>query len=64
MVTGEPVLLEEVDALVLASGHRRGFDLHDALSVVGCLVRAVGDCLSPRTVEEAILEGMQAGFGL
>lgn len=41
-----------------------GVALHDALSVAGCLVRAVGDCLSPRTVEEAILEGMQAGFGL
>jgi len=64
VVTGEPVLLEGVDALVLASGHRGGLDLYDALAEAGCPVRAVGDCLSPRTVEEAMLEGMQVGFDL
>ena len=62
VVNAEPVLLEGVDTLVLASGHRGGLDLHDALAGHVPELYAIGDCLSPRTVEEAISEGMETAF--
>ena len=50
--------------LVVAAGHRGALDLHDRLVEAGHEVHAVGDCLSPRTVEEAIAEGMEVAFAL
>ncbi|MFO1058236.1 MAG: hypothetical protein U1E53_14865 [Dongiaceae bacterium] len=32
--------------------------------VEGATVKAIGDALCPRTVEEAVLEGLRAGAGL
>ncbi len=58
-LTGEPVVLESVAALVLAQGHEPVDGLLGELE--GFDVRAVGDCLAPRTVEEAVLEGLVVG---
>jgi len=62
VVNSQPVMLEDVDTLVLASGHRGGLDLHDAVASDVAELYAIGDCLSPRTVEEAISEGLETAF--
>lgn len=36
-------------------------DLFDAAHALGVPVHVIGDCLAPRTVEEAVLEGLKAG---
>ena len=60
-VTGEPIVCEEVDTVVLALGHAAETKLEQELADVGLPMHLVGDCLSPRTAEEAIYEGMMAG---
>ena len=63
-LTGEPVVVDDVSALVLSQGHDAVTDLLDALADYPGEVHAVGDCLSPRTVEEAVLEGLQVASAL
>lgn len=57
VLTGEPVV-EPAAALVLAQGHLPVTDLADQLDGFPAEVHLVGDCLAPRTVEEAVLEGL------
>lgn len=58
-LTGEPVLVEDVAALVLAQGHDPVDELLLALADTGADVHGIGDCLAPRTVEEATLEALR-----
>ena len=58
VLTGEPVIVEDVSALVLAQGHEPVTGLLDVLTENDGEVHAIGDCLAPRTVEEAVLEGL------
>ena len=62
--SGAPMPLEDVDTLVLALGHESDRALEDALDDYAGALHLVGDCLSPRTVEEAILEGLKAGVAV
>lgn len=55
----EAVVLDNIAALVLSQGHSSVTDLLEALDGYQAEVHAIGDCLSPRTVEEAVLEGLQ-----
>ncbi|MEO8330137.1 MAG: FAD-dependent oxidoreductase, partial [Candidatus Nanopelagicales bacterium] len=64
VLTGEPVVVEGVNALVLAHGHDPITELADALVDYPGEVHSIGDCLSPRTVEEAVLEGLQVATAL
>ena len=65
VLTGEPVMIDPAGALVLALGHESVDDLLRALEARGDLeVHAVGDCLSPRTAEEAVLDGLRVGSAL
>jgi 2,4-dienoyl-CoA reductase-like NADH-dependent reductase (Old Yellow Enzyme family) len=59
VLTGEPVVVDNVAALVLSQGHDAVTALVDALVDFPGEVHAIGDCLAPRTVEEAVLEGLQ-----
>lgn len=59
--SGEAVLCEGVDTLVTALGHEPDMALEDALQDFDRDVHVIGDCLGPRTVEEAVLEGLKAG---
>ena len=61
---GEPIIVEAVDTIVTALGHRSVTDLAEALEDWPGEVIMAGDCLAPRTCEEAVLEGMRAGFAL
>jgi thioredoxin reductase len=61
-LSGEPVILNSVDTLVTALGHSAETKLEEDLSKHGISHHIIGDCLSPRTVEEAILEGLKVGI--
>ncbi|MER7519659.1 FAD-dependent oxidoreductase [Streptomyces sp. NPDC126499] len=69
-LTEDPVLVEDVAAVVLAQGHVPVTDLCPttpdlpALGLPADRVLAVGDRVSPRTVEEAVLEGLTAAATL
>lgn len=61
VMTGDAILYEETDTLVLAYGHAAELDLYNALEGKIDELHAIGDCLSPRTAEEAVLEGLKVG---
>lgn len=50
----------EADLLVLALGRVPEAELAPALTAAGFRVEEAGDCLSPRSIEEAVLEGTLA----
>ncbi len=56
-----PMEFEGVDMLVLSTGHLPFDGLRSEINAMGIECHAVGDCLSPRTAEEAVYEGMLAG---
>ncbi|WP_028630621.1 oxidoreductase [Metapseudomonas resinovorans] len=60
---GEPMLFEEVDTLVLCQGHEPVDDLGGELEGLVDF-RRIGDCLAPRTVEEAIYEGLKLAWDI
>ncbi|MEX5553139.1 oxidoreductase [Pseudomonas pergaminensis] len=61
--SGEPMLLENIDTLVLCQGHQPvdtlGAELHGLVPF-----DRIGDCLAPRTAEEAIYEGLKVAWNL
>ncbi len=62
--SGEPVICEEVETLVLCQGHMAEAPLEDDLRALGLEFHMAGDCLAPRTAEEAVLEGLKAGVAV
>ncbi len=64
VLTEEAVTLEPVSALVLACGHESSSDLLSGLAGFGGDVVGVGDCLAPRSVEEAVLEGLRVASAI
>jgi 2,4-dienoyl-CoA reductase-like NADH-dependent reductase (Old Yellow Enzyme family)/thioredoxin reductase len=63
-VSGKPLVLEDVDTLLLCTGHRPRHELVDSLSDYAGEVHFIGDCLAPRTAEEAVFEGFKSGYAL
>ncbi|MBS4010291.1 MAG: FAD-dependent oxidoreductase [Roseovarius sp.] len=61
-VTGAPILFEGVDDLVISGPYLPDTRLEDSLSGLNIRVLRAGDCLSPRTAEEAVYEGFLAGL--
>ncbi|RJG13205.1 FAD-dependent oxidoreductase [Pseudomonas cavernicola] len=59
--SGEPIMFEGIDTLVLCQGHQPvdtlGAELQGLVEF-----RRIGDCLAPRTAEEAIFEGMKVAW--
>ena len=51
----------ECDTLVLAYGHESEMALCNSVENSDLEVRVIGDALSPRTAEEAVLEGLKVG---
>jgi len=64
VTNGEPIILDEIDTIVTSLGHQSVIDLADELEGWTGEVMMIGDCLAPRTCEEAVLEGLRAGFML
>jgi hypothetical protein len=63
-LSGEAVVVEGVAALVLAQGNEPVNGLLRELEGYPGEVHAIGDCLAPRTVEEAVLEGLVVASAL
>jgi 2,4-dienoyl-CoA reductase-like NADH-dependent reductase (Old Yellow Enzyme family) len=62
--SGEAVVIDKVDTLVLCTGHTPVDELSDALEDMALQgmdlkIRIIGDAASPRTAEEAVYEGLK-----
>jgi 2,4-dienoyl-CoA reductase-like NADH-dependent reductase (Old Yellow Enzyme family) len=57
--SGEAIVCDGVNTLVLAQGHEPVSTLEAELEDYGGEVHFIGDCLAPRTAEEAVLEGLK-----
>ena len=60
-LSGEPIVFEGIDTVVTALGHAPETSLADSLSDWHGETHVIGDCHCPRTVEEAVLEGLRVG---
>ncbi|MCP4767731.1 MAG: FAD-dependent oxidoreductase [Gammaproteobacteria bacterium] len=63
-LTEEAMIFEGVDSLVLSVGQRARNSLERELQAAGIESLSIGDCLLPRTAEEAIYEGMTAAWAI
>ena len=63
-LTDEAMVIEGIDTLVLSLGQQAYNPLESGLLAAGIETRVIGDCLLPRTAEEAVYEGMMAGRAL
>ena len=63
-LSGQPVVLSEVDTLVTALRHSSNTALENLMSNNDLPYHVIGDSPSPRTVEEAVLEGLTIGAKL
>jgi hypothetical protein len=64
VTSGEPIIVEEVDTIVTSLGHHSVTTLADSLEDWRGDVLLAGDCLAPRTCEEAVFEGLKAGVAV
>jgi 2,4-dienoyl-CoA reductase-like NADH-dependent reductase (Old Yellow Enzyme family) len=60
----EAVVMEDVDTIVLATPNLQEDGLVGVLEELGIEHHLIGDALSPRTAEEAVYEGLQAGLAV
>ena len=58
--SGEAIICERVDTLVIAQGHKPNTTLEEEIQGLAIETHLVGDCLSPRSAEEAVYEGLIA----
>lgn len=64
MTTNEPLVIENVSALILSFPAVSRVGLAEELQGLPFEVIEIGDCVSPRTAEEAVLEGLACGAAL
>ncbi len=64
VLSEQPVILEGVDSLVTSWAREADMTLERELDGYAGKVIPVGDCLSPRTAEEAVIEGLRAAWTL
>ena len=62
--SGEPVLFTGIDTVIVSMGHQRNAGLEAALAGYPGEVHPIGDCLSPRTVEEAVVEALEVATAI
>lgn len=61
---GEPMVIDSVDHLVLACGGSPSVSTQDEAQWSGLPITMIGDCLVPRSAEEAIYDGLKAAMAL
>jgi 2,4-dienoyl-CoA reductase-like NADH-dependent reductase (Old Yellow Enzyme family) len=61
VVSTQPIVLEGVDTLVVSFGQQSNLGLEDELRDFDIETHIIGDCLTPRTAEEAVLDGLKVG---
>jgi 2,4-dienoyl-CoA reductase-like NADH-dependent reductase (Old Yellow Enzyme family) len=54
----------DCDTLVLAYGHESEMELYNGLHDSDAEIHVIGDALSPRTAEEAVLDGLKVGSAI
>jgi 2,4-dienoyl-CoA reductase-like NADH-dependent reductase (Old Yellow Enzyme family) len=64
VTSGELIIIDDVDTIVTSLGHQSVTGLADSLEDWSGEVLMAGDCLSPRTCEEAVFEGLKAGVAV
>ncbi|MCZ4352632.1 FAD-dependent oxidoreductase [Roseovarius aestuarii] len=62
--SGAPLLVEDTETLVLAQGTEVSDSLLLALEGYDGQVIGAGDCMAPRSAEEAVLDGLKAAWAL
>lgn len=62
--SGEPIVFEGVNTLVASLGHERVATLEDELEGYTGEIFSIGDCVTPRTAEEAVLEGLKVAAAI
>ncbi len=62
----EPIIIDGIDTLVLAQGHQSNNSLAEEISknLPDLGMSEIGDCLAPRTAEEAVYEGLITSWDL
>lgn len=61
-LTEEPIVFDGIETVVTALGHVPEDSLESDLAILGIPYVAIGDCVVPRTAEEAVYEGLRAGW--
>ncbi len=64
MTSGEAIICENVDTVVCCYAAKANREVEGWLTSLDVEVSWVGDAQAPRTVEEAVLEGLQAGLDI
>jgi hypothetical protein len=59
-----PVVLEDIDTVVLACPNEPNDELGEELRPLVGELHLIGDCLAPRTAEEAVFEGLKVAMTL
>lgn len=62
IMNNEAVICEGVETLVLCQGHTPQNEVEEVVCQLGIEHHLVGDCIAPRTAEEAVLEGLKVGL--
>lgn len=58
---GDPLAIENIETLVLAQGHDSVNALETDANALGISCSLIGDALTPRTAEDAVLDGLKLG---
>lgn len=56
-----PITIDDVDTIAISAGAEPNLSFMTNCEALTCAPTLVGDCKSPRTIEEAIFEGFEAG---
>lgn len=62
--SGDAIEVEGIDTVVLALGHVPVDTLSQQIEEMGIELHMAGDCLAPRTAEEAVFDGLKAGVAV
>lgn len=61
---GETIVCEGADTLVTSLAPEANLDLESALDGIAVDVHVIGDCLTPRTAEEAVYDGLKVAVAI
>ena len=64
ILSGEPMIFDDVDTLVVSNGHFSDDTLESALLNFKGELHLIGDCLATRTAKEAVYDGLKVGVAL